>query len=102
LGLEREELFVRNRTRFIFKGRIIEAEGLEEFVEKLSELFPHERDNVVHFFENARRAYEECYREAEVYGVPLPGELIAKVFGVKKLVDYPREHPHFYDWMSKT
>ncbi|MDW8011225.1 MAG: NAD(P)/FAD-dependent oxidoreductase, partial [Sulfolobales archaeon] len=25
-----------------------------------------------------------------------------KVFGVKKLVNYPREHPHFYDWMSKT
>ncbi|MEM0023837.1 MAG: NAD(P)/FAD-dependent oxidoreductase [Thermofilaceae archaeon] len=102
LGLEKEELFVRNRTRFIFKGRIIEAEGLEEFVEKLSELFPHERENVARFFEDARRAYEECYREAEVYGVPLPGELIAKVFGVEKLVDYPREHPHFYDWMSKT
>ncbi|MEM1632209.1 MAG: hypothetical protein QXX83_08795, partial [Thermofilum sp.] len=102
LGLEKEELFVRNRTRFIFKGRFIEAEGLEEFVEKLSELFPHERNNVAHFFEDAWRAYEECYREAEVYGVPLPGELIAKVFGVEKLADYPREHPHFYDWMSKT
>uniref|UniRef100_A0A7C4FHH8 Uncharacterized protein n=1 Tax=Ignisphaera aggregans TaxID=334771 RepID=A0A7C4FHH8_9CREN len=20
----------------------------------------------------------------------------------KKLLDYPKEHPHFYDWMSKT
>ncbi|MEM2565147.1 MAG: hypothetical protein QXQ42_05590 [Candidatus Bathyarchaeia archaeon] len=25
-----------------------------------------------------------------------------KVFGVRKLVNYPREHPHFYDWMNKT
>jgi Phytoene dehydrogenase and related proteins len=47
-------------------------------------------------------AYEECYRDAEVYGVPLPAELIVKVFGEKKLLDYPREHPHFYDWMNKT
>ncbi|MCR8455881.1 MAG: hypothetical protein QXZ48_03200 [Zestosphaera sp.] len=44
----------------------------------------------------------ECYRDAEVYGAPPPPELIAKVFGMKKLVNYPREHPHFYDWMSKS
>ncbi|MCX8205293.1 MAG: NAD(P)/FAD-dependent oxidoreductase [Candidatus Nezhaarchaeota archaeon] len=54
------------------------------------------------FFEEARAAYEECYREADLYGAPLPAELIAKVLGVKKLVDYPREHPRFYDWASKT
>ena len=36
------------------------------------------------------------------YGVPLPAELIVKVFGHKKLLDYPGEHPHFYDWISRT
>jgi len=32
----------------------------------------------------------------------LPAELIVKVFGAKKLLNYPKEHPHFYDWMNKT
>ncbi|MEM1750083.1 MAG: NAD(P)/FAD-dependent oxidoreductase [Desulfurococcaceae archaeon] len=102
LGLNKEDLFVKNRARYIFKGRIIEAKNLEEFMEILSEMFPHERKNIVSFFEDAKRAYEECYREAGIYGAPLPAELIAKVFGVRKLVNYPREHPHFYDWMNKT
>ena len=45
---------------------------------------------------------EECYSEAEVYGVPLPAWLIVKVFGERKLLEYPKEHPHFYDWLNKT
>ncbi|MEM0085341.1 MAG: NAD(P)/FAD-dependent oxidoreductase [Candidatus Methanomethylicia archaeon] len=102
LGLNKEDLFVKNRVRYIFKERIIEPENLEEFMEILLEMFPHERKNIVSFFEDAKRAYEECYKEAEIYGAPLPAELIAKVFGVKRLVDYPRGHPHFYDWMNKT
>ncbi|MDW8035867.1 MAG: NAD(P)/FAD-dependent oxidoreductase, partial [Candidatus Korarchaeum sp.] len=28
--------------------------------------------------------------------------LIVKVFGSKKLLEYPKEHPTFYDWMNKT
>ncbi|MEM4676007.1 MAG: NAD(P)/FAD-dependent oxidoreductase [Nitrososphaerota archaeon] len=102
LGLNKEDLFVKNRVRYIFKERYIEAENLEEFMDILSEMFPHERKNIISFFEDAKRAYDECYKETEIYGAPLPAELIAKVFGVRKLVNYPREHPHFYDWMNKT
>ncbi|MCS7111874.1 MAG: FAD-dependent oxidoreductase [Ignisphaera sp.] len=102
LGLNREDLFVKNVARFIFKGKRIEAKSLEEYVELLSKMFPHERENILAFFDDARKAYMECYSDAEAYGTPLPPELIAKVFGVKKLVDYPREHPHFYDWMNKS
>jgi len=102
LGLEKDDFFVRNTVRYIFKGRIVEARSLEEFIEQLSEMFPHERGSICSFFEEAKRAYEECYRDTEVYGVPLPGELIVKVFGARKLLDYPREHPHFYDWLTKT
>ncbi len=36
------------------------------------------------------------------YGVPLPAELIVKVLGEEKLLNYPREHPYFYDWINKT
>jgi len=61
----------------------------------------HEIRQKAPFFREAEKAYGECYRDA-VYGAPLPAELIVKVFGEKKLLNYPREHPHFYDWMNKT
>ncbi|MEM4523426.1 MAG: FAD-dependent oxidoreductase [Nitrososphaeria archaeon] len=102
LGLSREQLFVMNTVRYIFKGRSIEVKNPDEFIRLLSEAFPHEKERINAFFEDARRAYAECFSDAKIYGVPLPAELIAKVFGVKKLVSYPREHPHFYDWMSKS
>ena len=102
LGLGKDEFFVRNRMRIIFKGRMIDASNLEEFIEALSNMFPEEEENIHAFFHEAMKAYEECYRESEYYGVPLPAELIVKVLGARKLLDYPREHPHFYDWMNKT
>ncbi|MCX8205294.1 MAG: NAD(P)-binding protein [Candidatus Nezhaarchaeota archaeon] len=43
LGLSREDLFVRNRARYLFKGRCLEAGSLEELVEELSGMFPGER-----------------------------------------------------------
>jgi len=102
LGLSKDDLFVKNTTRYIFKGKAIEAGRLGEYIELLSEMFPHERDRIVAFFNDAEKAYMECYSEVDVYGAPFPPELIAKVFGLKKLVDYPKEHPHFYDWMKKS
>jgi len=101
LGLNRDELFARNRVRFIFRGREIDADNLEGFIQTLTEIFPEERNNIYAFFDEAKKAYDECYRDL-AYGAPLPAELIAKVFGPKKLLDYPKEHPHFYDWMNKT
>jgi len=102
LGLKKDDLFVKNRIRYIFKGKEIDADNLDSLVRLLSEMFPEEKENIHVFFDEARKAYEECYRDAEVYGTPLPAELIVKVFGEKKLLNYPREHPHFYDWMNKT
>ncbi len=100
LGLKKEDLFVKNTIRYIFKGQEIDANSLEEFIEQLSKMFPDE--NIQAFFDEAEKAYRECYREAEVAGVPLPPYLLVKLFGEKKLLNYPREHPHFYDWMNKT
>ena len=102
IGLRKEELFVRNTSEYIFKGRCIKAKSLEEFIGTLSEMFPDEEENIKAFFNEAKKAYEECYMETEVYGVPLPAELIVKVFGEKKLLNYPREHPHLYNWMNKN
>jgi len=100
--LKKEDLFVRNTTKYIFKGNEISVHNLEEFIEVLSNMFPDEKKHITAFFDEAQMAYTECYKDAETYGVPLPAELIVKVFGDKALLNYPREHPHFYDWMSKS
>jgi all-trans-retinol 13,14-reductase len=102
LGLNKDELFVRNKLKYIFKGKEIEAEKLEEFKEILSTEFPDERKSIFSFFEDAKKAYEECYKDTGIYGVPLPPELAVKVFGERKLLNYPKECPHHYDWLNKT
>jgi all-trans-retinol 13,14-reductase len=103
LGLKQEDLFIRNTSRSIFKGRNIDAPpNLDGFIALLQGMFPKESQGVDGFFNVAKKAYEETYREANIYGTPLPAELIAKVFGPKVLLDYPREHPHFYGWINKT
>jgi all-trans-retinol 13,14-reductase len=103
LGLRKEDLFVKNTRRIIFKGRAIDVPNdSNQFMKLLSEMFPEEEKNIATFFNEAQKAYEECYQDAHHYGVPLSSELIVKVYGEKKLLDYPKEHPHFYDWMNKT
>ena len=88
--------------RYIFKGKEIEAQDLEEFIELLSNMFLEEAGNIHAFFDEAKKAYEECYKDSDIYGTPLPSWPIVKVFGSRKLLNYPKEHPHFYDWINKT
>jgi all-trans-retinol 13,14-reductase len=103
LGLKKDDLFVKNTRRYVFKGEAIDTpHTLHEFIKLLSKKFPDEKESISAFFNEAKKAYEECYKEAEIYGTPLPAELIVKVFGERKLLNYPREHPHFYDWMNKS
>ncbi len=103
LGLRGEDLFIENTRRIIFKSKAIDIpNNLDRLVELLCQLFPEEKENIQLFFIDARKAYEECYKDTYLYGVPLPAELIVKVQGERKLLDYPREHPYFYDWMNKT
>jgi all-trans-retinol 13,14-reductase len=103
LGLRKEELFVKNTRRVIYKGRAIDIpNSFDQLIELFKNMFPKEEKSIDAFFSEAKKAYEECYKEVPLYGSPLPAELIVRVMGEKKLLDYPKEHPHFYDWMSKT
>ncbi|MDI6861464.1 MAG: NAD(P)/FAD-dependent oxidoreductase [Caldisericia bacterium] len=102
LNLDKNSLFVKNKTLFILNGEKIEQKDLNSFINLLCQKFPHEKDNIVKFFNEAKNAYLECYKETKFFGSPLPGELIYKVLGVRYLVNYPKEHPNFYDWMNKT
>jgi all-trans-retinol 13,14-reductase len=102
LGLPKEDLFVRNSTIYLYKGMEIRADDLEELTQILANMFPLEEQHLLAFFDDAQKAYAECYQDGDKYGTPLPAELIAKVLGSTELVNYPRNHPHFYDWMNKT
>ncbi|NOZ83773.1 MAG: NAD(P)-binding protein [Epsilonproteobacteria bacterium] len=102
IGSEKNDLFVKNRMKIIFKGIEINADSLEEFIKVLSDMFPKEKENICAFFDDAAKAHEECHKDAEVYGTPLPPWLIVKVFDEKRLLDYPKKHPHFYEWTNKT
>ncbi len=102
LGLEKENLFIKNKIQYIFKGNKIEANTLGDFIKVLSGIFLDEKENIPAFFNDAVKAYEECYKDTEIYVTPLPAELLMKVFGGKKLINYPKEHPHHYDWNNKT
>jgi all-trans-retinol 13,14-reductase len=103
LGLKKEDFFVRNTVKYILKGREIRImDNLDDTVENLSELFPDEKEGLRRFFSDVKTSYTECYKEAEIYGAPLPPELLVKVFGGKKLLDYPKDHPCFYSWLDKT
>ncbi|MBI5078613.1 NAD(P)/FAD-dependent oxidoreductase [Candidatus Saganbacteria bacterium] len=102
-GLKKEDFFVRNTVKYFLKGREIAIPpGLEGTVKVLSSHFPDEEESISRFFEEAKMAYEECYREAGIFGAPLPPYLLAKAFGGEKVFNYPREHPHFYNYLNKT
>ncbi|MCL0040219.1 NAD(P)/FAD-dependent oxidoreductase [Thermodesulfovibrionales bacterium] len=103
LGLKKEDFFSKNTAKYILKGREITIpDNLDDTVEMLSKLFPDEKENIERFFEDVRISYGECYKEAEVYGTPLPPYLFVKVFGERELADYPKEHASFYAWRDTT
>lgn len=102
LDLEKDELFVRNTSKYLFNDKELEAETLDGFIQQLADMFPDEQEHIAAFFDDAKKAYVEGYEDTDAYGTPLPPELIVKAFGEKKLLNFPREHPHFYDWSNKT
>ena len=56
LGIKKDDLFVKNRIQFIFKGRAINLDDIEEFIDTLSSMFPDERESIRAFFDEARKA----------------------------------------------
>jgi len=55
LGLKKDEFFVKNRMRHIFKGEKIDVNSLEEFLKSLSNMFPEDRENIYAFFDEAKK-----------------------------------------------
>jgi len=103
LGLKKEDFFVKNTVKYILKGgEITVPDNLDDTIEMLSALFPDEKENIKRFFEDVKMSYSEAYKEAEIYGTPLPPYLFAKAFGERKLSNYPKEHASFYAWRDKT
>ncbi|MFW6151119.1 MAG: FAD-dependent oxidoreductase [Chloroflexota bacterium] len=104
LGLSTDELFVKHEaTRFIHKGMTLDLPNNRAgCVRLLSETYPEEKENIAGFFDDAEMAYREAYRNAPLYGTPLPDYLVAKVLGDRALVKFPKQFAHLYDWADKS
>lgn len=105
LGIKKEDYFVKhsNGLRYIFHGKdICVLDGLQEFAELLSGLFPNERRNISTFIDDVEKAHNELFKDAEIYGTPIPPELIAKAFGQEKSAEYRKECANYLDWANKT
>ena len=103
-GLKKEDYFIQNNTRQYYANgkNIILDNKSRSITSVLSILFPAEEENIARFFDHAKKAYEEFFSNNEEYGIPLSPELIVKVFGIKKLLRFPKEKPNFYKWAIKN
>ncbi|MBC7326463.1 MAG: NAD(P)/FAD-dependent oxidoreductase [Moorella sp. (in: Bacteria)] len=104
LGLDPEEFFIRTREEYIIGDRRLKIpERAEDLVELLKREFPDEEQNIPRFFREAEKVYREIYQDvAENGGTPLPPPLLYRVRGPQALLDYPKNHPHHYQWMQKS
>lgn len=104
LGLVPEELFIRTREEYVIGDRRLKIpECAEDLVELLKWEFPDEEQNIPRFFREVEKVYREIYQDvAENGGTPLPPPLLYRVRGPQALLNYPKNHPHHYQWMQKS
>ncbi|MBW2370254.1 MAG: NAD(P)/FAD-dependent oxidoreductase [Deltaproteobacteria bacterium] len=102
LGLKKEDFFVTNSVKYISDSMAVGWQDIGEFKAYLSNLFPDEKNNLSAFLDDAEAALEERFRDTGIHGVPLPPDLITKVYGEQRLMAHMKECPHYYDWMGKT
>ena len=104
LGLDPAEFFIRTQEEYIIGGRRLKVpEHADDFAALLIREFPDEGQNIPRFFWEAEKVYREIYQDApENGGTPLPPPLLWRVRGPQALLDYPKNHPHHYQWMQKS
>ena len=103
-GLKKEDHFIENRERqYYANGMSITLDNKSKNITHiLSALFPEEKENIERFFIDAKKAYGEFFSNNKEYGIPLSPELLVRVFGIKKLLRFPKEKPNFYKWATKN
>jgi len=103
LGLKKENFFARNTNKYVFSDMDIHGvDDIDEFRKKLSTMFPADTESLCAFLDDAERALEERFWDSHIYGISLPPEIIAKIYGKQRLDKHLKECPHHYDWMRKT
>jgi len=104
IGLKKDDYFVKYPTgvRFLYKGIDAHLSDTQSIKDLLSDLYPDENRNITTFFDDSEKAHDEFLKYADIYGVPLPKELILKAFGEEDLRKYEKECPHYIDWANKT
>ena len=103
LGVDWKGLFIRTDEAYVLGGKWFRIpRSLDEFAALLARRFPEEKENIRAFFEEVARVFEETYADVDVFGVPLNGPLIYKLFGWRALMDFPRRRPHLLAWMRMS
>ncbi|MFH1321778.1 MAG: NAD(P)/FAD-dependent oxidoreductase [Bacteroidota bacterium] len=103
-GLKKENLFIKNESRqYIANGKSIEMSATSgNIITILSNMFPKEKENIKRFFTDAKNGYEQIFSNNDGYGIPLPVELLIKLFGIKKIIAFRKEKPDFFKWVNKN
>ncbi|MCD6362703.1 MAG: NAD(P)/FAD-dependent oxidoreductase [Synergistetes bacterium] len=102
LGLNKEDFFVKNTVRYLFRGEAFDVVEPSDFMDNLLGFFPEERDGIKRFFSMIERALEESQKEKEPFGAPLPPEIVVEVLGANRLLSYPRDYPTLYELGRRT
>jgi len=103
LGLKEEDLFVKNSRQFVFNNVEYSCTTKKETVDQLCKQFPKEKKQIMRFFADVNRLYDEMYgHEAITYGFPFTQELITDVLGTYALVSFPLSRPTVYKWHNTS
>lgn len=103
LGVDWRGLFVRTDEAYVLGGEWFRIpRSLDEFAALLARRFPEEEENIRAFFKEVVKVFEETYADVDVFGVPLNGPLIYRLFGWRALMDFPRRRPRLLAWMRMS
>jgi len=103
LDLKRDDLFIKNKRRFLIDGHIFTFSEKNELIEQLIHSFPREKKKIKKFFINADAAMHELNDAYLRYqGVSLTQEMLIDVLGYKGLINYSISHPHIVKLSTKT
>ena len=102
LNLKTEDFFEKNTRQFIFKGEKIEVgENPDDFIKRLQEIFPEEKDSIPLFFGEVKAALTEM-NDRQDFGVVPPMEIVLKLYGFKAMNAFMGNKPNLSKWLTKT
>lgn len=106
LGLDQQKLFKPVTRRIIAHGKTVDiAAGPDQLQKSLINLFPHQKEALDRFFNDARTVYYEAY-DAETagrFGLPALGKVfLDHMLTPQEMSNYLKTHAHMMQWRKST